>query len=144
VRRRLASHGCALLLLRATSVLLLCDLGEALEQALVGAATAGGMMPRLADLEAAWLQEASAGAVRVRFTALESELGMPSSASDATLAPPTPPPLAPPSAIVSPNDLSLFSASPAEALLGLAAGSSPKSPGAPTPYRLRLAATSPR
>jgi hypothetical protein len=65
---------------------------EAPEQALVGAATAGGMLPRLADFEAAWLQEASAGAVRVRFTALGSELGMPSSGSDAALAPPTPPP----------------------------------------------------
>jgi hypothetical protein len=106
---------------------------EALEQALVGAVTAGGMVPRLADLEAAWLQEASAGAVRVRFAALESELGMPSSDSDAALAPPTPAPLAPPSAIVSPNDVSLFPASPADAFLGLAAGSSPKSPGAPTP-----------
>jgi hypothetical protein len=106
---------------------------EALEQAFVGAATAGGMVPRLADLEAAWLQEASAGAVRVRFAALESELGMPSSASDAALAPPTSPPLAPPAAIVSPNDVSLFPASPADAFLGLAAGSSSKSPGAPTP-----------
>ena len=106
---------------------------EALEQAFVSAATAGGMVPRLADLEAAWLQEASAGAVRVRFAALESELGMPSSASDAALAPPTSPPLAPPAAIVSPNDVSLFPASPADAFLGLAAGSSSKSPGAPTP-----------
>jgi hypothetical protein len=106
---------------------------EALEQAFVGAATAGGMVPRLADLEAARLQEASAGAVRVRFAALESELGMPSSASDAALAPPTSPPLAPPAAIVSPNNVSLFPASPADAFLGLAAGSSPKSPSAPTP-----------
>jgi len=105
---------------------------EAPEQALVGAATAGGMVPRLADLEAAWLQEASAGAVRVRFAALESELGISSSASDAALAPPTPPPLAPPSAIVSPNHVSLFPANPADAFLGLTAGSSPKSPGAPT------------
>jgi hypothetical protein len=106
---------------------------EVLEKELLGAATAGGMVPRLADLEVAWLQVASAGAVRVRFTAFESELGMPSSASDAALAPQTPTPLAPPSAIVSPNGVSLFPASPADAFLGLAAGSSPKSPGAPTP-----------
>jgi hypothetical protein len=105
----------------------------ALEQALVGAATAGVMVPRLAGLEAAWLQEASAGAVRLRFAALDSELGMPSSASDAALAPPTPPPLAPPAAIVSPSDVPLFPAGPADAFLGLAAGSSPKSPFVPTP-----------
>jgi hypothetical protein len=61
----------------------------ALEQEFVGAATSGGMVPRLADLEAAWLQKASAGAARGRFAALESKLGTPSSASDAALAPST-------------------------------------------------------
>jgi hypothetical protein len=35
--------------------------------------------------------------------------------------------------MVSPNDLSLFPVSPADAFFGLAAGFSPKSPGAPTP-----------
>jgi hypothetical protein len=68
---------------------------EVLEKELLGAATSGGILPRLVALEVAWLGEAQAGAVWVRFAALESELGMPSSASDAALAPPTAPPLAP-------------------------------------------------
>jgi hypothetical protein len=49
---------------------------EVPEKGRVGAATAGGILPRLEALEVAWFQETQAGLPRVRLTVIECGLSV--------------------------------------------------------------------